>query len=70
MVINQELVPSGHFIRVVEMRTNDSKNIIRLPRCGRVFGSTLYTRSLFFSLKRKEQTDPYRTYVSTSERNF
>lgn len=26
-VINQELVPSGHFIQVVEMRTNDSKNI-------------------------------------------
>lgn len=26
-VINQELVPSGHFIQVVEMRTDDSKNI-------------------------------------------
>ncbi|CAD1473842.1 unnamed protein product, partial [Heterotrigona itama] len=31
-VINQELVPSGHFSEVVEMRTNDSR-ILRLPRC-------------------------------------
>lgn len=59
-VINQELVPSGHFIRVVEMRTNDSKNIIRLPRCGRVFGSTLCT--LFFSLEKNKQTRTGRTY--------
>ena len=31
-VINQELVPSGHFTEVAEMRTNDSR-ILRLPRC-------------------------------------
>ncbi|KOX76941.1 hypothetical protein WN51_10797 [Melipona quadrifasciata] len=31
-VINQELVPSGHFTEVAEMRTNDSR-ILRLPPC-------------------------------------
>lgn len=60
-VINQELVPSAHFIRVVEMRTNDSKNIAATVM-RQSFGSTL-CKCARLPRNRKEQTDPWDTYL-------
>lgn len=60
-VINQELVPSAHFIRVVEMRTNDSKNIAATVM-RQSFGSAL-CKCARLPRNRKEQTDPWDTYL-------